>query len=63
MYRQKIDIKMFASRYFDDQVTALCNLTCIWVAAETNKKFHMALVRPNCSDDMEEDRQKKFDAL
>ena len=60
LYRQKIDIKMSASRYFDDQATALCNRTGIWLAGV---RFHMALARPNCSDDMEEDRQIKFDAL
>jgi len=51
---------MSASRYFDDQATALCNRTGIWLAGV---RFHMALARPNCSDDMEEDRQIKFDAL
>jgi len=60
LYRQKIDIKLFASRYFDDQATALCNRTGIWFP---NMKFHMALARPNCSDDMEEDGQKKLDAF
>jgi hypothetical protein len=60
LYRQKIDIKMFASRYFDDQAAALCNLPGIW---PTTMKFHMALARPNCSDVMEEDRQIKLDTL
>ena len=59
-YRQKIDIKMSASRYFDDQATALCNLSGIWHATT---KFHMALTRPNCSDVMDEDQQIKLDTL
>jgi hypothetical protein len=58
-YRQKIDIKMSSSRYFDEQVAAMCNLTGIWFPS---MKFDMALATPNCSDVMEEDRQKKFDA-
>ena len=60
LYRQKIDIKMSASRYFDDQATALCNLSGIW---STSMTLHVALARPHCSDVMEEDRQIKFDAL
>jgi hypothetical protein len=60
LYRQNIDIKMSASRYFDEQFAAMCILAGIWLP---RVKFDMALASPNCSDDMEEDRQINVDAL
>jgi hypothetical protein len=56
LYRQNIDIKMSASRYFDEQFAAMCILAGIWLPSV---KLDMALASPNCSDDMEEriDRQ------